>query len=123
MNDASVVALVGQLQDVEGFREQYWEGSFADYMDIVKRNPRVARTAYQRLYDMVLSYGTTEYSRNRETIVHYNFFDDPFDQGADAIYGLDKPLIQLVHIFESAARQYGTEKRVLLLHGPVGSAK
>jgi serine protein kinase len=31
--------------------------------------------------------------------------------------------MQLVHIFESAARQYGTEKRVLLLHGPVGSAK
>jgi len=32
-------------------------------------------------------------------------------------------LMELVQIFESAARHYGTEKRVLLLHGPVGSAK
>ena len=28
-----------------------------------------------------------------------------------------------VNIFKSASRHYGTERRVLLLHGPVGSAK
>jgi len=33
------------------------------------------------------------------------------------------PLMKLVHFFKSAAFGYGTEKRVLLLHGPVGSAK
>ncbi len=123
MDDAAVIPLIGQLQDVQGFREQYWEGTLNDYLEIVKRNPKVARAAYQRIYDMILSYGTEEYSRNRETIVHYKFFDDPIDLGADAIYGLDKPLMQLMQIFESAARRYGTEKRVLLLHGPVGSAK
>ncbi len=122
MNE-TFISLIGELQDVERFREQYWEGSFAEYLDIVQRNPKAACGAYQRLYDMILSYGSREYTRNRETIVHYNFFDDPFDHGADAIYGLDKPLMQLVQIFESAARRYGTEKRVLLLHGPVGSAK
>jgi serine protein kinase len=31
--------------------------------------------------------------------------------------------MHLVNIFESASRHYGTERRVLLLHGPVGSAK
>jgi len=31
--------------------------------------------------------------------------------------------MKLVHFFKSAALGYGTEKRVLLLHGPVGSAK
>jgi serine protein kinase len=115
--------LVSELQDIDGFREQYWEGSFHEYLDVVAKNPKVARSAYQRLYDMILSYGKVEYTRNRETIVHYKFFDDPFDHGRDAIYGLDKALMQLVQIFESAARRYGTEKRVLLLHGPVGSAK
>jgi serine protein kinase len=118
-----VISLIEGLQDLEGFREQYWEGSFADYLEVVKQNPHVTRSSYQRLYDMILSYGTEEYTRNRETIVHYHFFDDPFDNGRDAIYGLDKPLAQLVQIFEAAARRYGTEKRVLLLHGPVGSAK
>jgi serine protein kinase len=123
MEAISVVSLVRELQDVDGFREQYWEGSFEEYLQIVAENPKVARSAYRRLYDMILSYGTVEYTRNRETIVHYKFFDDPFDNGRDAVYGLDKPLMQLVQIFESAARRYGTEKRVLLLHGPVGSSK
>ncbi|MCP4605283.1 MAG: serine protein kinase, partial [Proteobacteria bacterium] len=122
-DQTSVISMIGELKDIEGFREQYWEGGFEEYLDIVEHNPKVARSAYQRLYDMILSYGTKEYTRNRETIVHYKFFDDPFDDGHDAIYGLDRALFQLVQIFESAARRYGTEKRVLLLHGPVGSAK
>jgi serine protein kinase len=123
METLNVISLIGELQDVHGFRERHWEGGFADYLDIVQRNPKVARSAYQRLYDMIVSYGTGEYTRNREPLVHYKFFDDPFDDGRDAIYGLDKALFQLVQVFESAARRYGTEKRVLLLHGPVGSAK
>jgi serine protein kinase len=123
MEKTNVISLIGELQDTEGFQEQYWEGSLEEYLDIVQQNPTVARSAYQRLYDMILSYGTEGYTRNREAIVHFKFFDDPFDSGRDAIYGLDKPLMQLVQIFESAARRYGTEKRVLLLHGPVGSAK
>ncbi|HEX4613434.1 MAG TPA: serine protein kinase, partial [Urbifossiella sp.] len=41
----------------------------------------------------------------------------------DGIYGLDRPLMQLVNTFKSAALGYGTERRVILLHGPVGSAK
>jgi serine protein kinase len=123
METVNVISLIGGLQDVRGFRERHWEGSFADYLNLVQRNPRIARSAYQRLYDMIVSYGTREYTRNRETLIHYNFFDDPFDNGRDAIYGLDKALFQLVQVFESAARRYGTEKRVLLLHGPVGSAK
>jgi serine protein kinase len=123
VSETNVISLIAEMQDVEGFREQYWEGSLDDYVDIVRANPKVARSAYQRLYDMILSYGTEEYTRNRETVVHYKFFDDPFDGGRDAIYGLDRSLMQLVQVFESAARRYGTEKRVLLLHGPVGSAK
>jgi len=123
MEKKSVVSVIGDLQDVERFREQYWTGSFEEYLQVVRQNPRIARSAYQRLYDMILSYGTEAYTCNRETVTHYNFFDDPFDGGRDAIYGMDRSLMQLVQIFESAAWRYGTERRVLLLHGPVGSAK
>jgi predicted Ser/Thr protein kinase len=31
--------------------------------------------------------------------------------------------MHLVNVFKSASRHYGTERRILLLHGPVGSAK
>jgi serine protein kinase len=56
-------------------------------------------------------------------LFRYKFFSDPDHDGKDAVYGLEKPLMHLVNIFKSASRHYGTERRVLLLHGPVGSAK
>ncbi|MCZ7567266.1 MAG: hypothetical protein M5U01_01545 [Ardenticatenaceae bacterium] len=119
----NLLELVRRWQDQDKFRDQHWEGSFGEYLDVVVNNPRVTRTAFERVYDMVLSHGKTEYESNRETLVHYHFFDDPIDNGRDAIYGLDKYLMDLVDFFHSAARRYGTERRVLLLHGPVGSSK
>ncbi|MEJ2263102.1 MAG: hypothetical protein P8X95_06630 [Anaerolineales bacterium] len=119
----SILAKVEQLQDLEGYRDLHWEGSFEEYLEIVRKDPKVTRSAYQRLYDMLVSYGYEEYTRNREALIHYSFFDDPFDEGKDAVFGLDKPLMDLARIFNSAARKYGTERRVLLLHGPVGTAK
>src|SRR5690606_13241769 len=53
----------------------------------------------------------------------YHFFDDPFGGGRDAIFGLDVPVMKFVQVLKAAAMGYGPERRVLLLHGPVGSAK
>ncbi|KAA3614757.1 MAG: serine protein kinase [Calditrichaeota bacterium] len=105
------------------YEDLNWSGSFEEYLDRVSANPQIARSAYQRIYHMILSYGTEEYTDNKKKIIHYNFFDDPKHDGKDSIYGLDISLMKLVNIFKSAAHRYGTEKRVLLLHGPVGSAK
>jgi len=120
---SEIISLVGQLQDLKAFRDQNWEGSFEEYLEIVRQNHEVTRTAFQRLYDMILAKGWYEYYDNKKRITHYNFFDDVDGDGRDAIYGLDIPLMKLVNAFKSAARRYGTEKRVLLLHGPVGSSK
>ena len=119
----SLLARIGNLHDVSAFRDLHWEGNFENYFELVRQDPNVTRTAYQRIYDMLVSYGFEEYTRNRENLIHYRFFDDPFDNGKDAVFGLDKPLMELARIFQSAARRYGTERRVLLLHGPVGTAK
>jgi len=115
--------LLGDLGSVNEFRNFHWEGNFSEYLDIVKKNPSVCRNAFQRMYDMVLSWGTGSYVEYKKNIVRYKFFDDPIDHGKDAVFGLDVQLMKLVHFFKSAAYGYGTEKRVLLLHGPVGSAK
>ncbi len=120
---SEIVQLIGRLQDLRGFRDQHWEGGFEDYLQIVRHNPKVTRTAFQRIYDMILSKGTREYYEYKKKIIHYNFFDDKEHGGIDAIFGLDIALMKLVNVFKSAAQRYGTEKRVLLLHGPVGSSK
>src|SRR6185369_12221794 len=64
-----------------------------------------------------------EYIDNKKKLIRYHFFSDERFGGRDAIFGLDVPLMKLVNVFKSAAQLYGTEKRVILLHGPVGSSK
>ena len=105
------------------FSHLHWSGSFQDYLDLVATNPHVCRNAFQRVHDMILSYGTSTYTEYKKEITRYHFFDDPIENGKDAIFGIDVHLMKFVNFFKSAARGYGTEKRVLLLHGPVGSAK
>jgi serine protein kinase len=119
--ERDVLSYISSLQDQKVFQALHWSGTFSDYLGIVRENPRVLRTAYQRLYDMILSYGTEEYVDSKKKIVRYNFFTDGLD--GEAIFGLDIPLMRLVNVFKSAAKFYGTERRVLLLHGPVGSSK
>ncbi|MCP4591935.1 MAG: serine protein kinase [bacterium] len=119
----ALLDIVDNSLDPARFRQHHWEGNFNDYLEMVSENPRVARNAFQRVYDMIMHFGTEHYKMNRRVVIRYHFFADPFDDGADAIYGLDLPLMNLVDAFKSAAHGYGTERRILLLHGPVGSAK
>ncbi|MCH7703870.1 MAG: serine protein kinase [Planctomycetes bacterium] len=122
-NSEDLLALVSERVNPERFREQHWEGSFKEYLDLVTATPRIARNAFQRIYDMIMHFGTERYTHLREDIVRYKFFADPIGNGADAIFGLDKASMNLVDFFKSAAQGYGTERRILLLHGPVGSSK
>ncbi len=105
------------------FRELHWEGSLPEYLDLIQENPLVLRNAYQRLYDMILSYGSEARPDVGDDVQHYKFFDDPIDGGKDAVFGLDHSLSRLVANIKSAAFGFGVERRVLLLHGPVGSSK
>lgn len=109
--------------DLTDFKKLNWEGTFADYLDLVLAKPAVTRTAFQRLYDMILSHGTEDIYENKDKFSRYKFFTDFASRHGDGIYGLDRSLMQLVNTFKSAALGYGTERRVILLHGPVGSAK
>lgn len=123
MSGDALLQFIGGLQDQQQFRQLNWTGSFADYLNIVDQNPKVTRNAFQRIYDMVISYGTEEFIDAKKRLIVYRFFSDSSFDADDAIFGLEIPLMRLVNFFQSAAQGYGTEKRVLLLHGPVGSAK
>jgi len=75
---------VGRCQHGERVSSFHWEGSLTDYLDLVKKNPGVARNAFQRMYDMILGWGTTSYVEYKKNIVRYKFFDDPINHGQDA---------------------------------------
>ncbi len=90
-----------------------WDGTFAQYFDLVTKNPNIAQLSHARLYSMIVNKGTeeTDAGQNR-----YKFFDGE-------IFGIDKSLEQIVEYFHSSAQRLEVRKRILLLMGPVGGGK
>src|ERR1051325_5962951 len=100
----AILANLRQELNLSDYRKKHWEGSFDEYLDIVSEHPQVTRSAYQRLYDMILSHGTEEVYENKEKVTRFKFFTDFAARHGDAIYGLDRTLMQLVNTFMSAAK-------------------
>src|SRR6516225_6229250 len=119
----NILSAIANLQSAQEYQELNWEGSLEDYLRLTQENPRVTRNAFQRIYDMILQHGVEEHVEHKKKMTRYRFFRDYAHNGRDAVYGIDQSLTHLVDIFKSASRNYGTERRVILLHGPVGSAK
>ncbi|GCE05621.1 PrkA family serine protein kinase [Dictyobacter aurantiacus] len=94
-------------------RELMWEGTFAEYFEIACKQPAVARLSHERIYHMIIDAGV-DTTRTGET--RYKFF-------SDEIFGIEKPLQQIVDYFHSAAQRLEVRKRILLLMGPVGGGK
>lgn len=91
-----------------------WEGTFLDYLEIVRNNPKVADTAHSRIYDMIASAGI---ETKEDGTKIYQFF-------SKEIFGLDSSIERLVEeYFHSAARRLDVRKRILLLMGPVSGGK
>lgn len=115
-------SILDVIPEKEYFKGFFWEGTFNDYLDIVVKEPKVTRTSWQRLFDALMYYKTEKKELFREEVLHYSFFDDPFD-GRDRLFGLEEAQMKLVKILDAGAKGYGQDKRILLLVGPVGSAK
>jgi serine protein kinase len=90
-----------------------WVGTFADYFDMVIANPALARLSHARVYAMLMNAGVETSANDRK---HYKFFENE-------LFGVEKPLEQLVDYFASAAARLEVRKRILLLMGPVGGGK
>ncbi len=52
-----LVSKIAAFQNLEEYREQNWAGTFEEYLNLVRKNPKITRNAYQRIYDMILGYG------------------------------------------------------------------
>jgi serine protein kinase len=68
---ANLFEMITTGQDQESYRELLWDGSFQDYLEILDNDPTISRNAYQRLYDLIESFGTTEYTEYKRKITRY----------------------------------------------------
>ncbi len=94
--------------------ELAWEGTFADYLELVRDHPIIAQPAHSRIYQMIESAGF-EKDENGHNV--YRFF-------SQELFGLTEPIDRLVEeYFHSAAKRLDVRKRILLLMGPVSGGK
>ncbi|MBC7106876.1 MAG: protein prkA, partial [Firmicutes bacterium] len=104
-----------RLEEHRALEQQLaWEGTFLDYLELVKKDPRVCRLAHARIYDMIREAGVV---RRPDGTRSYEFF-------AHELFGLDRTLECLVEEYlHPAARRLDVRKRILLLMGPVSGGK
>lgn len=112
--------------DRENRKKHEFEGTFMEYLQIVKSNPDIVKLAHKRMYDIIMDKGVEilrpeENPRikkiyGNEIIKRYNFFKDDF-------FGIDKILMKLVNYFNSASMKGEESRQVLYLVGPVGAGK
>jgi len=92
-----------------------WEGTFAEYLDMVAKQPQIADLAHARLYNMIMASGVEDGEDGRPR--KYKFF-------LDDLYGVERTLQQLVEEYlNPASRRLDIRKRILMLVGPVGGGK
>ncbi|WP_100403393.1 PrkA family serine protein kinase [Bacillus sp. FJAT-42315] len=105
------------LKKIEQYREEEeqlkWEGTFEEYLNIVREQPWVAQSAHSRVFHMIKDQGVE--GENDEK--RYSFF-------CNELYGLEEALERLVEeYFHPAAKRLDVRKRILLLMGPVSGGK
>jgi serine protein kinase len=105
------------VKRLEEYRERErsltWEGTFSQYFEIATQRPIVAQLSHERIYNMIVAAGN---DTNKAGEPRYKFFSED-------IFGIEKPLAQIVEYFHSAAQRLEVRKRILLLMGPVGGGK
>jgi serine protein kinase len=103
-----------RLEEYRSLEKQIaWEGTFQDYLGIIKTKPCISQLAHSRIYHMIRTAGWEE----KEEVKRYKFF-------SSELFGLDKTLENLVEeYFHPAARRLDVRKRILLLMGPVSGGK
>ena len=91
-----------------------WEGTFAEYLEMLVENPAISRLSHKLVYDAILAKGVRE---SPETgAPRYRLFDEQ-------VYGQDDTIESVVEYFASSADRLEIRKRILLLLGPPASGK
>ena len=112
--------------DRESRDKERFEGTFLEYLELVKENPDIAKLSHKRIYDMVVSKGVevlkgeenpkVKKIYGNDSIRKYGFFKDDF-------FGIDKVIMKLVNYLHSASMNGEEARQVLYLVGPVGAGK
>ncbi len=90
-----------------------WEGTFADYLQLVVEDPSRSRLAHDLIHEAVIAKGV---ETTPDGVSVYGLFKDD-------IFGMERALERIVRYLDGSARRLEIRKRILLLLGPPASGK
>ena len=111
----------------EGIRDEFARNrrvmSFAEYLELCAARPeQQLRSAPRYLVDCMLHYGTVDVDYPWGKVRRFRLFDAPWDDGDGRLIGHELVQNQVFRILQNFV-QDGASNRLVLLHGPNGSAK
>lgn len=97
--------------------------SFAEYLDLVVSEPtRQLRSSAQYIVDAFDHFGTSQVKYPWGEVRHFHMFDAPWAGGEDRLFGQEHVQNAVYRVMRSFV-QDGRPNKLILLHGPNGSAK
>ena len=97
--------------------------SFDEFMEAFLAHPRRhARNSAQYIRDCFLHYGKESKPLVWGDVTHFHLFDAPFENNRDRLVGQARAQERVFRLLENFVRE-GKINKMILLHGPNGSAK
>ena len=97
--------------------------SFAEYLNLVVAEPlRQLRSSTQYIVDCFDHYGSSAVRYPWGEVRRFHLFDAPWDDGEDRLFGQEHVQNTVYRVMRSF-QQDGRPNKLILLHGPNGSAK
>src|SRR5882757_7486469 len=114
-------------QTTADMRESYTRNrrvmSFGEYFTLfVSDTPRQVRSAAQYVRDVFDHFGISTVRSPSGTLTRWKLFDCPWDNGDNSLKGQEEVQASVYRLVSNFARE-GRTNRLILLHGPNGSAK
>lgn len=116
--------LIQQYKEQE--KKTHFEGTFLEYLQLVKENPFISMLSHERVYKMIVDRGNKKISPEdnvkfkkifgNKQVKSFNFFNNEF-------FGIEEVLQKIVRYFRSASFRGEESRQVLYLVGPVGAGK
>jgi serine protein kinase len=106
-------------------KKEKFEGTFIEYLEMIRENPDRIKLAHRRLYEAICNFGidTVDVDSdsyrdifNGDKIRTYDYFKKEF-------FGMESVINKLMRFLKSAAHKGEESRQVLLLMGPVGAGK
>ncbi len=106
-------------------KKEKFEGNLLDYVELVQKNPDIAKLAHKRLHDAIMKHGA-EKMPDSDPRKHKIFDGDSiqvYDYFKSEFFGMERVISKVMRYLKSASLKGEESKQVILLMGPVGAGK